>query len=121
MAAEIRIKIKNVDQIINFLKTRPAKTKEELNRAVEKTVLLIERGTKQRAPVDTGRMRSSVHRRTFKRLLEGEVVAGVRYAIYVHEGTKFMRARPFMGDAIRASEGRIQKFFVQAMANVLKK
>jgi len=118
MAAEIKIEIKNVRQIRDFLKSRPAKTKKELNKAIEKTVILIERGTKQRSPVDTGRMRSSVQRREFRRTLAGEVFVGVRYAIFVHEGTRFMQGRPFMGDAVRASEVRIQGFFIEAMGNV---
>lgn len=45
--------------------------------------------------LDTGLMRSSV--RT-KRFTEDEVVVGtnVGYAIYPHEGTRFMKARPFI-------------------------
>lgn len=120
MVADIRIKIKNVDEIRRYLKERPSQTKRALNEAVEKSVLLIVRGTKQRSPVKTGLMRARVDKILHKRIIEGEVFVGVRYAIYVHEGTRFMQGRPFMGDAIRASSNRIQGFFVQALKEALK-
>jgi len=56
----------------------------------------IERESKQVSPVDTGIMRGSI-----RPVFEGNLRASigprkVNYAIFVHEGTRFMSARPFM-------------------------
>lgn len=53
---------------------------------------------RREAPVDTGQLRSS------GRLIVGryiEVVFDAEHAIYVHDGTRYMRARPFLTDAAR--------------------
>lgn len=65
--------------------------------------ILVQNGARVRCPVDTGRLRSSIN-------VEGPVivngVAGVRvgtiveYAIFVHEGTRYMVGRPFLRDAL---------------------
>lgn len=120
---EITIQIKNADQIREFLKTRPQETKHQLNLAVAKTVKDVERETKKRSPVDTGRMRASVQSREYPSVLEGEVGVHTSYAIFVHEN---LRARhsvgeaKFLENAVRHLESKIQGFFLQAMENVIK-
>ena len=63
----------------------------------------VEAAAKRRAPVDTGRLRSSIG----TSLVEGadgvEVRVGtdVEYAPYVHDGTRYFRGRPFLDDALR--------------------
>jgi len=53
---------------------------------------------KQLAPVDTGLMRSRINQTGFStpQSLKAVVETGVFYSIYVHEGTRYMRGRPFM-------------------------
>lgn len=60
--------------------------------------LLVERGSKMFSPVDTGRMRASIGTSMGIRGkgLETVIQPNVEYAIYVHEGTRYMRGRPFM-------------------------
>jgi hypothetical protein len=50
---------------------------------------------KRRSPVDTGALRASI------RIDEDAVVADADHAIYVHEGTIFMEANPFLEEAAR--------------------
>lgn len=54
--------------------------------------------------IDTGRLRASISVSTFT--WTGGVAAvsvgtSVEYAIYVHEGTRYMEANPFISDAVR--------------------
>lgn len=54
--------------------------------------------------IDTGRLRASIQVSTFTWV--GGVAAvsvgtSVEYAIYVHEGTRYMQANPFIEDAVR--------------------
>lgn len=63
--------------------------------ALNKMALSIEGASKQVTPVDTGLLRSSI------RVTGGAVGASrtietnTHYARFVHDGTKYMRARPF--------------------------
>lgn len=62
---------------------------------VNEIALRIENESKQVTPVDTGRLRSSIH--VFNAgSLRAFVNTDTEYAVYVHEGTRYMRARPFM-------------------------
>ena len=66
-------------------------------------------------------MRTSINSRTYRSELSGEVIAGVRYAIHVHEGTYKMRARPFMARAIKTMKSNIQRYFKEAIQNIIKR
>jgi len=63
---------------------------------IQRLALLTERYAKQVTPVLTGRLRASIHVEGFQAFGGTKVKTGTHYAIYVHEGTRFMRARPFM-------------------------
>jgi len=121
---EISIRIDNIDEIERFLESRPKRTREELNRAVEKTALLVEGEAARRTPVDTGHLKTSIRSKTFKDKLAGEVFTAVRYAIPVHEN---LRARHRVGEAkyleraAKHSVPRINKFFKDAVSNILKR
>ena len=77
--------------------------KGEINRLA----MSVERYAKQLAPVGTpesthrkryvgGRLRASIHTTPFLTGLGAWVSTKTNYAIFVHDGTRYMRARPFM-------------------------
>jgi HK97 gp10 family phage protein len=70
-----------------------------LEAAVAKVALTIEAGGKMRAPIDTGHLRNSIQARPVGSAT-WEVVAQAHYAVYVEMGTRYMRARPFLGPAV---------------------
>lgn len=82
---------------------RIAAAEKELAAALEavvgKVALVIEAGGKMRAPIDTGHLRNSIQARPVGPAT-WEVVAQAHYAVYVEMGTRFMRARPFLGPAV---------------------
>lgn len=55
------------------------------------------------APVDSGRLRGSIRWSVIQRGndIVGIVGTDVDYAIYVHNGTRYMSARPFLLNALR--------------------
>jgi phage gpG-like protein len=65
-----------------------------LNRKITELAYRIERESKQVTPVDTGRLRASIYTEIGN--LKAKVQPDVFYDIFVHEGTRYMRARPFM-------------------------
>lgn len=72
-----------------------------------KLAVQVETGAKQRCPVDTGRLRSSISWRLEQE--QGGLAAYVgtvtEYAPFVELGTRFMSARPFLLPALRAVVG----------------
>jgi len=73
----------------------------DLNRFIQEEIInklaySIERFAKQVTPVDTGRLRSSIGVSNSIREFSAIVQTNVKYASFVHEGTRYMRARPFM-------------------------
>lgn len=89
-----------------------------LGRYIGSLAARVETAAKGRCPVGTpestgkpgyvgGRLRSSINWRIE---LEGDELVGiigtnVEYAIYVHEGTRYMAARPFLVDGLQAVTG----------------
>lgn len=86
-----------------------------LNLAIRKSVLDISRGSRQRTPVDTGRLRASTYERFSS--LRGEVGTNTEYDVFVHSGTRFMRARPYLRDAVGATP--YQQYFDLAVQSTL--
>lgn len=101
MPVSLHIKV-DADKYLDFLGRMPRQVEKALDRSIAKISLLVERGSKQATPVDTGRLRASIH--TVLSHLSGAVGTNVDYAVYVHEGTRFMSGRPFMEDGVRLAE-----------------
>ena len=71
--------------------------------AMERVVDLIVQKAQALAPVDTGRLRSSVEGAVVKMsndLISAQVQATAEYANYIEFGTSNMRAQPFLTPAI---------------------
>lgn len=77
--------------------------REKINRELEKKALQIVRESKQRAPVDTGRLRSSI---TYEKqvmpngLLRILIGSNVEYAPFVEFGTVNQSAQPYLRPSI---------------------
>ena len=56
----------------------------------------VEGEAKMVTPVDTGRLRASIRVLPSLRTLEATIAPHTEYATYVHEGTRYMRGRPYM-------------------------
>lgn len=65
----------------------------------------VESRAKTLCPVDTGRLRSSIRWQIVRRPAGLVAIIGsdVQYAGLVHNGTRYMRARPFLVDALPAA------------------
>lgn len=115
--ADIQIKIKNIAQIRAAFSRSPLLMAKELNLAIAKVVLEIGRQSRQATPVDTGRLRASHYERFGN--LRGEVGTNTSYDLFVHDGTRYMRARPYLRTAVEGSQGSVDKVFGKAVQNVL--
>jgi len=96
---EIKVQIKpDVDKLVKKFEGFEQILFTKLREAIWGYALLVERGAKMFAPVDSGRMRSSIGitMKIADRGLSATVAPNVSYAFYVHEGTRYMKGRPFM-------------------------
>lgn len=117
MADAIGIQIKNMAQIKMAFGRAPALMAKELNTAIKKTTLFIMGKSMVNTPVDTGRLRSSTYSRFGN--LQGEVGTNTNYDVFVHNGTRFMKARPYLLNAVNESQRQVDDFFTKAVDNVL--
>lgn len=115
----IRIEIKNIKQLTSALKSHPDLFIKEFQKALAKAGLVVEIESKKVTPVDTGRLRASIS--TELKSLMAIISPHTNYALYVHEGTRYMKSRPFMKWGAESAEGRIQQIFLEAEENVLKR
>jgi len=67
-----------------------------LKKQINQLAMSVERYAKQLTPVDTGRLRASINTQPQLGGISAVVSTNTDYAIYVHDGTRYMRARPFM-------------------------
>jgi len=75
---------------------------------IHKIAFRVERAAKQLTPVDTGRLRASIATSWLIHEIGAMVSTNVFYSVFVHEGTKYMRARPFMEKGAEFAKGYIE-------------
>jgi len=86
---ETHIKIRGLEKLRDGLRKYPQKSIVEINNAIKKSVLTVQRNTMRGAPVGKragGNLRQSIKSRTVR--LAGEVRVGADYAIFVEAGTR---------------------------------
>jgi HK97 gp10 family phage protein len=108
----------DAERVAEFFRKMPGKMKDALDSGIKKSAAYIEAESKKVTPVDTGRLRASIHS-VFGRL-RGEIGTNTNYAIFVHEGTTFMRSRPFMSWGIRNAENDIKDVFKEEISRALR-
>lgn len=138
--AEIQITIKNLPQIKRAFGMSPLTMRKNLAKAMNKTVLTVGSKATVNAPVDTGRLRSSILGGSYKaghgraggsfttnygvglassNVLTASVGSNVEYALFVHEGTRYMRARPFLRKAVESSQAEVDGYFLTSVQQTL--
>jgi HK97 gp10 family phage protein len=106
------IKSPDLDRLISNLKGATKDTARIVESALDNAGLRLLDAVKTEAPIRTGNLRRStfVFRSKGSRIIR----PGANYAIYVHEGTKRMRANPFLVRAGEKSEATINKILKEA-------
>lgn len=118
---QVQVRIKNLPQIRAAFGMAPRAMSRELSTAVKKSTLLVRDRSKIHTPVRTGFLRNS-HVTRFSGgglSFAGTVEPTAYYAPFVHEGTRFQKAQPFLRQGLYESEPQIQQLFLAAVQNVL--
>jgi len=124
------VKLINKRSLLKSWAIAPEKMVNGLDGAVKATSVFITGLTKinittgegmWKPPIKTGQMRLGVQPQKLGRL-KAMVSTSRRtpYAVFVHDGTKKMRARPFFEITAKRGALKIQKFFGSYMDKVIK-
>lgn len=83
-------------------------------RLMSRIVITVEGRSKRFTPVRTGHLRRSITHRVERAGERGIVGTNVKYAPFVHEGTRFMEGRPFLEQGLAASRATIDQLLEEA-------
>lgn len=113
----ISITIQNLPQIRAAFRKAPALMVRNLNVAIRKSIFVVQAQSMRNTPVKTGRLRASTS--TAFSPLKGEVGTHVNYDVFIHFGTRFMKARPFLQQAVDSENAQVQTFFEEAVESTM--
>jgi HK97 gp10 family phage protein len=123
--ANVNIQITNIDAIRRAFRAAPDKMEKALNTAIQKVLFAIQAETIRNVHpnrginVITGGLLSATERPPVFTRLKGVYDIDIKYAIFVHDGTRFMRARPFLQNAVDSQKEITDRFFTEAVDSVL--
>jgi HK97 gp10 family phage protein len=121
------------DELKKRLNNVPKNMQQDVLDAMTKAAMNIEGEAKKycapsttiydKAPFITGTMRRSIssYAKIQGKKIIGIVGAGVFYALYVHEGTEKMAARPFLWDAIKNKRPETIKLLSQGIEKAMRR
>jgi len=116
--AEVTVELKGIAPLLKQLKNSPKIIQEEGDRAIKKSIFIIEGATVPKVPVDTGLLRA--FRVTDFRPLSGVLAFQAEYAGFVHEGTIFQKSQPFLTKGVKQSQTRIEGIWKQLGDKIVK-
>lgn len=128
--ASLKFEFKNEARIIRAFRQAPTDFLGMVQKALEhtggetvgKVKNVITSGTMMwKAPLDTGMMRGniSLSEKSPMKVTIAPNLTVTPYAKYVHEGTRFMTARPFLDITVETEQANIQSFFSRTINNFL--
>ena len=115
---DVKISITNLAEIRAAFARSPKVMYKNLQRAIQASIYRISGQSKRNTPVRTGRLRASTYER-FQSGLQGEVGTHTSYDLFVHEGTRFMRGRPYLRMAVESEGAFINSQFENAVQDTL--
>lgn len=127
MSVDISVTI-DASKVTQYLGDLPPRLKNALSVGIKKSAFVIEGEAKKKTPrvfdaigpgPSSGILVGSIHTRLLGSL-SAEVATRVKYAVYVHQGTRYMRARPFMKKGLDAAKNIIRQIFNEEITSALR-
>ena len=97
------------------LKNNPS-VEDALDKAIDHTIHDGENIARREAPIDTGYLRRSIHKRK-PRKCEGELRSRAHYWVYLQYGTSKMSANPFVTRTARKVAPKMKEYTLQELKN----
>lgn len=121
--AEYTVRITNLEEIRRAFRKAPQLMVKHLNTAIEGSIWQVERTVTLKGYSNeyyTNRTYSLT--RNWVSMFQpgkGTLYSRMDYATYLHEGTSYIRARPFLADSLKEDGKQIEKNFENAVQKVL--
>lgn len=121
----ISLKISGLNQLKNKFAEAPEKVAQAISRAIKTSAFILEAESKRALTegstraIATGLLRSQNVVRELSDI-RAAVYPLVHYAVYVHEGTYKMRARPWFQVAAKNASPMVREVFDEAIAEALR-
>jgi HK97 gp10 family phage protein len=112
----MKIQLIGMDRVINHITKIRTQLKSTLSAGMKEAAFQVERAGKLQITsgpnraIKTGYLRASIAV-TSVLPYEARVQAAAGYGIYIHEGTRYMKARPFLHDGLKQAAPEIEKIF----------
>lgn len=119
------IKFIGLNELIKAFRRMPGEVASTINAGMKEAAFEVERAAKQRITsgperaIKTGALRGSIGVSSVLPY-KATVIAGQRYGIFVHEGTRYMRARPFLAKGLKDAVPKIEKIFGKRIRTVIQ-
>jgi len=125
------IEIQGLEELQQALKKFPGEWERIGMEALGAGMALIASDAKTRAPVDTGRLMSSIGSaehadgvfevsRTGSQII-GKLGSNVEYASYQEYGTRYQSGKPYLRPALEAKKDEAIRIIEKSIANILKR
>lgn len=95
----LEVEIAGLADVLRKLETFPAEKVAAVSKATLETLILVQSQAKRDTPWKTGRLRAANQLQMDADRLGGIVFNDVDYAGYVHNGTRYVKPRPFLYNA----------------------
>ena len=128
--ATFKITTKGLEEVKRAIRRNPMRARQEINnflvRGMAKYKSQINRhpwrvgqsGKGKGAPVDTSNLRQ-LHQTIFEKYRARIFPANVKYARWVHDGTKIMRERPWLDQAKEDQDREIERLANDMLKNIV--
>lgn len=122
--SKVTIEVEGLDYILNKFKKFTPNLARAIQKSIYESAYLLEARAKyqltvgENRAIKTGRLRADT---TVRTLTPTSATIGpmVDYAVFVHEGTRYMRARPFLKAAAEISQVDVMKLFKDNIGSAL--
>lgn len=119
---QMSLQVKGLDALNKALKNASANTKQEVGNAVKMIVATLEREGKEAVrsgptrAFDTGNLMNNIG--SVYDQFSGIIFSEAPYSLYIHEGTQYMKERPFFERAIDNSQDKIKDIISDSLSRI---
>lgn len=119
------VTVEGLKEIVSGLHSMKGRMAQTLSEGMREAAFLVEAAGKKQITtgsnraIKTGYLRSSIAVQSIMPL-RATVVAAANYGIYVHEGTRFMRARPFLAAGLKDAVPEIERVFGKRVQTLMQ-
>lgn len=117
------IVVEGLDELEKALANYSGNWKKIAGRALGPGMAVLVSDARREAPVDTGRLRSSIGSEIVMGSgseIIGKVGSKVEYASYQEYGTRYQKGKPYLRPAVEKNRNRLVKLFEDGIARALR-